>query len=366
MRILLCGAADVVKVQSHFTALMDKMNFDSNTYIDGTLGGTNANDWGENSREAVENAHLIVFVLIQDVGDITWNTEYITAVNLGKPYILLCEEELADHYFKKLPEKGIKVHKNHKFFNAKPILDLLVAQKRTIIRFDLNKGDFNKVLSRQINCELERAASQLQLYYRNRTVLERIRSENYKSYFAESITADKLEFFKKLLFDPFEHKELRKRILYFFTIYKGLTDEKIIELFEDSEQGISRMAVDQAPRLLTDNNNKEFIVKSLIQIIKDSQETGTIRRAISTIFEIDIQIGLKYIFELLPAYDIGTPKRILSWLLENINSLSHYLKNPVFDAELHRLINHCKDYSSKPESNEKLAERLLEKISSLK
>ncbi len=356
MKILLCGAADVKRVLPQFNDLMTQMSYESRDYIDGTLGATNSNDWGENSMEAVESANIIVFILIEQAGEITWGIEYQTAFNIGKPYILLCERQLAEHYFEIRSQKGITVDESHRFYKAKNVLDLLTSHKRNIVTFDLDKGDFKKVLTIQINSELERAAKLLQIHNRNKTLLSLVKSENYKTISKEKLGEDQTDYLKKVLFDPFENKEVRKRALYYFTKHKVLKDDEIIALFEDSEQGISRLTVNDLAQLTSEESDRALIIKNLVNFLQSSDDSGMIRRAIASILETDVKIGLIELFGVFPARDIGTPRRIMEWLTENFDTYSKMVSDTEFDKKLKEMKELCKSYS-KPKTIEKLVEK---------
>lgn len=361
MIVLLCGAADIKTIVSSFKTTIASMGFDPKEFITGTSPANNFSNWGENSMEAVTRADIIVFVLISKAGDITWNVEYETAVRLGKPYILLCEEELASLYFTTREDPLVKVTSKHKLHKAMKVLDLLIEQQRSIIRFSISDNNFSKVLLGRMTIELESAVKKLEEYYKNRGLLLLIRDKNYKQLMFNNLTNSQIQYFENVLMDVFEHKEIRKRIIYFFSIHKYLSDEQIIALIDDPEQGIAREVVDHLPALVSDKNNKEKIISALISTLDGSTESGTIRRAINSILNLDFKIGINYI-DKIPAYDIGTPRRILGWIDENFSSLSPYLLDNKLKEKTKNVVQSGKDFLQTTKKLNALADKLLKLI----
>jgi cell shape-determining protein MreC len=118
--------------------------------------------------------------------------------------------------------------------------------------------------------------------------------------------------------------------------------------------------------LINADNNKNFIIDHLISIIESSDDSGIIRRSITSIFMIDIKIAMESLLSLFPAYDIGTPKRILKWLMNNLKEIKKYAKDNEFNKNLKELINLSESYSNRPESLKEMASELKEAITKIK
>lgn len=92
MRIMLCGAKDTEALLKIFRIAANEFNLEPLNYIDGTIHYHNYgfNRWEENSRLTVQSADILLFVIHERFGNITWEVEYEEAISNGKNFIVLC------------------------------------------------------------------------------------------------------------------------------------------------------------------------------------------------------------------------------------------------------------------------------------
>lgn len=87
LRLMLCGASDMDKVERQFSEVAADFGAEAMCYLDGRVRYRNSAtaSWVENSRMSVSSADLCVFVILEKYGEITWTTELSEALALGVP-----------------------------------------------------------------------------------------------------------------------------------------------------------------------------------------------------------------------------------------------------------------------------------------
>ncbi len=100
IRVMLCGAADTRQVQDEFVRTVADFGGVPWHFVNGTMNYINSasSDWEENSRATVQEADVCVFVIVEEIGHITWGTEVTAALLAGKPFLVLCQQSTYERY----------------------------------------------------------------------------------------------------------------------------------------------------------------------------------------------------------------------------------------------------------------------------
>jgi hypothetical protein len=97
LEIMLCGASDTDRVRNEFVQVIEGFGASPLHYLSGDILHINSATatWDRNSTTTVRSADLCVFVIVERYGEITWTRELREALDIGKPFVVLC---LADTY----------------------------------------------------------------------------------------------------------------------------------------------------------------------------------------------------------------------------------------------------------------------------
>ena len=265
MNIMLCGASDMKVISGQFTDIVNKFGFSPLCFIDGTIHYNNYTTWQENSELSVQNADILVYVILERHGKLTWNTEFTTAKNLGKPFIIFCLEETYSFYRGLARNPDIHIEKGSAVGRVINLLSQLDSEQRTIVPFEYKS--FDELLHRQILLLLRQSIKSLQKENQKKVIINLIKANSIEV-LKTSVNAEyDIVLLKEILFDIFENKELRKRVMDYFTHFKVLNDNEIIDLINDHEQGVRRKAVVELKNLLKENSNTSIIFNSVIVLI---------------------------------------------------------------------------------------------------
>lgn len=365
MKIMLCGAHDTSALLPIFKEVAIDFNFELLNYIDGTIYYHNYgyNRWEANSRLTVQRADILLFIINESYGKITWEIEYEEAIKEGKNFIVLCRQETCTctlyrnikEAFSDIP-KDIDSDKK----NLIELLQKLENNQFTIITFELNTLK-ERIKEQLLN--LFRYGIQLtEAQNRHNAFLPILKSYKYKSLLQEHKGVMYENIAKSILFDCFEPKELRKRALEYFAINKSLSEDEIVELCSDLEQGVARKTLVMLRELLAEQHDTERIFSSVID--KSSEDdVGIIRRAIGTFFEIDIRNAVKSLPGLFPCQDVGTPRRIINHLKKNEELVYREISgDESFKIDVLKLLRLCLDFKSESKEWKTVAKEMMTKI----
>ena len=202
MKVMLCGAEDLTPIEGFFQELINEMGFTALHYKQ-FMNYDNYNDWNENSKESVENVDIVIFVIIEQYGSITWNTEFETALSLGKPFIIFCLKDVYSFYMRVLKKNDISVTDD----NGKKIYDLFLRfnnEKKTVIPFDINT--FKKTLQKHLILILDRSIKLLNEENRKKTIIKLLEKNSTKEIRTLLSDDTKIKLLKNILFDPLQNK----------------------------------------------------------------------------------------------------------------------------------------------------------------
>ncbi len=255
MNIMLCGASDIEEFLEPFKEIVYQFEGNPNCYIDGTIKYSNFKEWTDNSEESVRKSDIILFLIIKNFGEITWDIEYQMAKQIGKPFLIMCLDHTHNNYlsldsnFKNSEEFQLKENK------ILTLIELLYQEKKSIAPF--SKDFFKVIFKRQLSQIVTKAVEVLQKENQKTNLLKIIElKEDFKQ---EISTPSNRKYLMELLSDVFEKKEIRKQILECFCDNDNLklTKIEIQNLVYDPEQGIQRRTVQLLPKLFNSDLNIE-------------------------------------------------------------------------------------------------------------
>lgn len=362
MNAMLCGAADLQStILKDFVTVCIEMGLNPLSYLDGTIYYQNYGDsiWEKNSKTTIEHSHLIVFVIEEKYGEITWNVEFDSAHANGKNMLFLCKSDL----FRKLRLSPTALTKQHPTEDANEIRLLFNLKKLeneyeiTIIPYD--HTTFKSVLREHIKHILREGLLALEVQNRKSKFLPTLLSSKFNDNPTLYINNNHTEIAKNLLFDFFEKKEIRKRAMEYFFVSKTLNDDEIIDLCLDSEQGVSRKAIQHVADLLSENSDLDLIFSEVISSLSN-EDIGVIRRAIISFINIDVKLSIKHFINFFPTNDVGVPRRIVTNLYEHKNTIIAKIKDDKeFFLQAEKLITISKNYNSDTTPWKKQADELI-------
>lgn len=364
INIMLCGAGDVNELLPPFKEVANEIGFNPLNYTDGTILYHNygINRWERNSRLTVNSSDILLFVINERYGQITWSTELDEANINGKNFIILCRDE---------------TYKNYRFFkdqrleyptnldqNKKDLYILIdrIENTNQLSVIPFNIFDFKTRVKEHLMTLFKFALSLTEKENQRNSFLPVLMSSRYNNLLLEHVNTKNEKICREILFDFFENKEMRKRALEYFKYSKSLSDEDITELSSDMEQGLKRKTLVMLPELLGHQNNLNVIFEDIITNIANDDDVGLIRRAIKTLSNVNLELSIRYFGLLFPAADVGTPKRIISVIKERENEIDDILLvKPDLTDSLINLVNACINYNNDKTDWKSIANDLLNK-----
>jgi len=343
--VMFCGAADTkLYLDVYFDVcrslnLQKPVNFIDGSFYFDQFGGPNA--FQLNSERTIDASDILVFLIKEDYGTITWEVEFEYAIERGKNFIILCHQQTYDRYKASSPQQlaedqllskiaYLEVHNRYNQFS--------------IIAYEEEK--LGQILIDQISQLFSIALKSHEAFNRRQSFINRhLYGSTFKSYSADEINDKNEELCREILFDPFEIKEIRKRAMEFFTFRKSLSQEELIQLSRDPEQGIARKTLSKLGELADkDQVDLGEIYTEVIAAILLDGEVGLIRRCIKSLAEHDILFAVQHFPQFFPADDVGTPKRIVRVLQQQWQELQDYIRQGLLNKkELKHLLSLCLD-----------------------
>lgn len=350
MNVMLCGATDIEDiVLDGFNSVSRDIGFQALNFINGDITYHNygENKWERNSKLTVHNADLLVFVINEQYGNITWNTEFEETLSNGKNFIVLCFHKTYQRYRdvvtgqSRLPTKN----QNKDLRQTIEIIQKLeVEHQITIITFRVD--DFKLVLKKQLLAMFRYGVQLIEKENAKNSFLPILMSSKFNDIPKKLINEKNTRLCKEILFDFFEKKEIRKRAMEYFFVVKSLTDDEIIELCLDTEQGISRKATKHISDLINPENDLETLYNDILTSIAN-EEVGVVRRAIVSFFELNLEKAIKYFHLFFPTNDSGVPRRIIAKIYESREDLKRIVaEDESITLTLKALIRLCLNYNT--------------------
>ncbi len=305
INIMLCGAEDTDIIKDPFVNVVTGFGGNALSYLLGNIEYENTSQasFTKNSIDTVKKANLCVFVIIDTVGKITWNTELISAVREGKPFIVLCESKLYTKYKNVRSINGLEP-------NLQELVDLIRYLEEnnqfTIISFELL--NFEHVLRDQLALMFTKSIELLELRNK-RTICMKMSNTNKIN----------LEIIESIALDETEDKNSRKRAISILKDF-GVDNDTYIALLSSLEQGVTRLCIELLDELIKNRPFPEEIMQYCVKFANENDDIGIIRRLIPKLLRIDLKNGIMALKE-LDTTEIGTRRRIVSELLEYEESI---------------------------------------------
>jgi hypothetical protein len=289
---------------------------------------------------------VILFVIHERYGSITWEVEYKTAKQIGKPFLILCLDDTHNRYIKN--DKGLEslAPEDTSFKDILTLIQSLYVERRSPVPF--SKNNFSLIFKKQLSLLLANAAEALQKENRKEILLNIVRlNKDYKKQLA---IPENKAYLMELLSDVFEKKEVRKQVLECFceNEYLKLNEEFLQNLVYDPEQGVQRRTVQLLPRLFHEGINKDSFFDFLLKRTEEVDDSGFDRRLVVSLLEIDFEIACKKL-KAFPMSDIGIPRRIIGWFNDNYERVESKLSgNEELMKDITELKDVCKQYEKGP------------------
>ena len=120
--------------------------------------------------------------------------------------------------------------------------------------------------------------------------------------------------------DELEEKRLRKEAILGLASRDGVDDETLLELAGSLEQGVSRLAFAQLPRLIKTRPVSLSLLEELTELAGDSDDAGLPRRLVASLFSIGPEIAVTVLVG-MPSLEVGTRRRIAQLLFEHQHTI---------------------------------------------
>jgi hypothetical protein len=332
LKVMLCGASDMTEVSRQFTATTRDFGGEPLYYTDGRIEYLNSSNasWEKNSRSSVADVDLCVFVAIERYGEITWTTELREALVSGKPFLVLCVKSTHDKYYsfkKSLPDfSGIADPEERKLLT---LLDELQVNRISMVPFEYS--DFGEVYRRE--------ASKL-LLHGLRLLERRFQREALTRMLGDSahLTLQDLAAAEEAALDELESLHIRKSAIRALAERGAASQETVVSLVGNAEQGIQRLTIQLLPQLYRTRPAENEFFADCVASANSSDDIGIIRRLIPSLLELDISAAI-HAFEGLDLSEIGTRRRLATELEKYENRLTE----PDLKWEVSLLLAKCSE-----------------------
>ena len=191
------------------------------------------------------------------------------------------------------------------------IYDLLemIEQKRDLTIIEYSFTSFESELRDQLGMLFEKTV-------KDYTAHKQREIASYLLHTDAKLSGRDIEDLKAVLVDEYENKKVRKDILQRLAKLHCLDKETVLDLICSAEQGVSRMTVEYLDKLMRDDEYDLAFLKECVVAINNHDDTGTERRLVSKILEIDVKNGVLALQE-LNLVEIGAKRRLSSELIKH-------------------------------------------------
>lgn len=308
--IMLCGASDTEDLARSFAEVTQGLGGEAWHYRTGEILYLNSAtaSWERNSRRTVSAADLCVFVILRRHGEITWTTELKTALDDGKPFLLLCLDTTYAEYLaltRSVPVDAIIDENKRKLVET--ITELESERHLTVATFNFNS--FKDVYRREAAKLFEVALQALGDRTRRQALIGMLSNPAI-------LTKQDLAAAEELALDEFEDKRSRKLAISALVARGGASVDTVLGLIKSREQGIQRFAISELAALYVERPADLGFLDDCVSVANESDDTGVTRRLIPAIFEIGIAEAI-HAFDALDLGEIGARRRLASILEVN-------------------------------------------------
>jgi hypothetical protein len=302
LTVMLCGAADTSEVALAFKEEIKAFGGEPWHYQDGHISYFNSihSNWVTNSQATIKEADLCVFVIIRQVGELTWNVELKLALAEGKPFLLFCHTETLNRYYdikRAVNDLSALTPDMRTLFE---LLRDLESKNLTVVRFETTH--FRDDLKRELSHLFAGTLKLLETKNQRTSILFSVKPDTQLTSFETNVLID-------ISTDESEDKTFRKQAIYMLRSV-GINDsEKIRELLSSYEQGVRRLTVQYLGELYKYRPFPEDLLDFCVETANEADDVGIARRLISSILDIDLTAGLKTL-QRLDLTEIGARRRL--------------------------------------------------------
>ncbi|QKV73962.1 hypothetical protein [Amycolatopsis sp. Hca4] len=332
--IMLCGASDIDQVRREFDEVVQAFGGQSWHYISGQISHDNSltSSWVNNSRATVLNMDICVFVVVERVGDITWQTEFREALGAGKAIRIFCREDTYREYLtlrRLVSDPNAISPERRKLVDT--ISELEFDRYQTIVPYQ--PGFFRDVLRMQLAMLFSDALHATESRAQHSAV-EALLSEPGR------LSSAELSSVAEIATDEFASKTARKRAILALAARQAADDDLVRQLTQSPEQGVQRVSIENIARLYRTRPAEAEMFDHLVSVANESGDTGLARRLIPAMLGIDFPLAVGALAS-LELTDIGARRR-LAQELENREQLIEHRR---VRLDVVSLLRRCLDAS---------------------
>ncbi|QIP86401.1 hypothetical protein GLX30_22900 [Streptomyces sp. Tu 2975] len=335
IRVMLCGAADTRRVQDEFVRTVTAFGGVSWHFLDGTVNYINSasSDWEENSRATVQEADVCVFVIVEEIGRITWETEVTAALLAGKPFLVLCLHSTYQRYlvldaaFR--PPVGLDSLPEDNRDLVRTLREIEQERRLTAVPFD--HGRFGEVLRRELSKLFDIALGQMEERNRRKSIRPLLNDP-------ARLTTTDLRAAQAIAVDEWEDKQVRKAALRALAARRALDAEALHSLLASGEQGVQRMAVELLADLHPARPPDPELLEHVVAVANASDDVGIPRRLIPVLLAMDLPRGIEAL-TLLDVEDMGSKRRLAAALEAHEDAVAHGRLQAAVAALLERCLS---------------------------
>src|SRR6478609_2542199 len=281
MEIMLCGARDVDHVSSDFAEVVHDFAAEPWFYGKGRIYHINSATakWDENSRATVSRADVCVFVVLERYGDITWNHELRTALDLGKPFVFLALQSSWTRYMNLF--HSVNDHSQIASEDDRNLVGLLrmISSDYQITVGQFDYGSFKETLRRALSDLFRQGAALIQTRNRRSNTMELIGG-------TARLDRHQVDDLIDLVMDEGEENKNQRKSALRRLAAAGVRNEELVRSgCRSYEQGIQRLTFDLLPELLPDPEDEDLL-RELATIAGTSDDVGLSRRLLLAVARV--------------------------------------------------------------------------------
>ncbi len=306
IRVMLCGAADTRQVQDEFVRTVADFGGVPWHFVNGKMNYINSasSDWEENSRATVQEADVCVFVIVEEIGHITWGTEVTAALLAGKPFLVLCQQSTYERYLVLNAEFRPPASLDSLEEGTRNLVTTLreIEQDRRLTAVPFGHGKFGETLRRELSKLFDIALGQMEERNRRKSILPLLSDP-------ARLTTKDLRTAQAIAVDEWEDKQARKAALRALAARRTLDEDALYSLLASGEQGVQRMTVELLPELYPVRPPDPALLEHVVALANDSDDVGIPRRLIPVMLDMDLSKGVEAL-ALLEMEDSGSRRRL--------------------------------------------------------
>lgn len=302
LTVLLCGAADTEELAQDFAGEVRAFGGEPWFYQSGDIlySNTAHADWKQNSSLSVQQADLCIFVLVRDIGRITWDVELNTALRHGKPFLLLCLEE-THHRYLELARSG--ADRGHQSAEDVALVDLLHRLDATLnlTAVPFARLYFRDVLRAQMSNLFADSLHLVQQRNQRDNVLASLRPNQTPTEYEQHVLVE-------IALDESEFDQVRKRAVRAL-LPCGVAEDDLRELVGSHCQAVARLTIEHLDELVQPGTDMPDFLAYCVATVNDSDDVGLARRLIVKMLTISLADGLQAL-EKIDLTEIGARRRL--------------------------------------------------------